>query len=68
MKKVTAEGEAMFIPSGEGSFVLEPIAQEMSPRLFGITGKTDKGYRQILKLSVTAESDVIHDRSSDEAN
>ena len=37
-------------------------------RLFGITGKTDKGDRQILKLSVTAEGDVIHDRNSDEAN
>lgn len=68
MKKVPAEEKTRFSPAGEGALVLDLIAEETLPRSFGITGKTDKGDRQILKLSVTAGDDVIHNRSSDEAN
>ncbi|MFT5534543.1 MAG: hypothetical protein ACI802_002791 [Candidatus Paceibacteria bacterium] len=68
MKKVPPEKGTRFIPAREGTSGSRLDAQEMLLRSFGITCKTDNGDCQILKLSVTAEGDVIHDRSSDETN
>jgi hypothetical protein len=48
MKKVPAEEGSRFSPAGEGTFVLELIAEETLPRSYGITGKTDKSDRHIL--------------------
>lgn len=68
MKKVPPEEGTRFIAAREGTSGSTLEVQEMLLRSFGITGKTDTGDRQILKLSVTAEGDVTHNRSSVEAN